>query len=93
MAPIATQTQTVTEQIGSLKLRGPSPPSIDTPGKSRLTEPLKYSGSLDKYSVRYSSIINTFTDPTQALRIYPLHRPRIQPRFTTPQIAQLPKLR
>ena len=56
MSPIATQTQTQTqtipsEQFHSLKLRGPSPPSNDTPGRSRLTEPLKYTGSLDKYQV------------------------------------------
>ncbi len=43
-----------TEQLHSLKLRGPSPPSIDTPGRSRLTEPLKYTGSLDKYAVHLS---------------------------------------
>ncbi|CAD6587093.1 MAG: hypothetical protein TREMPRED_004659 [Tremellales sp. Tagirdzhanova-0007] len=52
MAPIATQTQTQTipsEQFHALKLRGPSPPSDDTPGRSRLTEPLKYQGSLDKF--------------------------------------------
>ena len=54
MAPIATQTQTQTipsEQFHALKLRGPSPPSDDTPGRSRLTEPLKYQGSLDKFQV------------------------------------------
>lgn len=49
MSPIATQTA-LTEQLHTLKLRGPSPPSTDTPGKSRLVEPLKYTGSLEKYT-------------------------------------------
>jgi len=54
MAPIATQTQTQTlptEQFHSLKLRGPSPPSAETSGRSTLTQPLKYFGSLEKYTV------------------------------------------
>lgn len=55
MAPIAIQTQSVTEHIGSLKLRGPSPPNVEPLGRSRLSEPIRYSGSLDKYPYHEST--------------------------------------
>ncbi|ORX36063.1 hypothetical protein BD324DRAFT_630031 [Kockovaella imperatae] len=52
MPPIATQTVTSPtneERNATLKLRGSSPPSEASSGRSRLTAPMQYQGLLDKY--------------------------------------------
>lgn len=49
---MSVQTQTATlPQVHHLSLRGQSPPDAESVGRSRLAEPLKYNGSMDKYPV------------------------------------------